>query len=492
MSGPALSTLAAAPVFPTLGRLALPIMLSLVFGALANAVDMAFISQFSQSDRAIAALSVIFPLQMLVAAVGTALGGSLASVLTRALGAGKPANGRKALWQATVLTLWLGLALTAGLCAALPALLALLQTPADVLAPALDYGYPVLLATVPALLAQVWCEAFRAQARVRLMVIVVVSSCLLNVLFNILFIIGLGWGVLGAGVATALSQLLAALWAWWLIQGERNRLHRWCSGAKEAANGGLRWLRRRAAPGIKRELLLLGLPLFLNQLGIGFMVAAVNSQLAVTGALSGADVLLATAAFGLFIKMMVIVVMPLQGLAAAFQTLAAYHAGAADQRRLRLTVYAALGWTLAYAGAVYALMYLQPTWLFAAFMAPTGVNIAAIEITKAACLAFPLYALFFVSAGFFLSTGRAGLALLIYLSHNYLFFLPFVFIFPAWWATSGIWWAFVATDVAAAGLGAVCLLLALWRPLRAPEPQLQRNDNSLTATDPANPCSDAA
>ena len=61
MSGPALSTLAAAPVFPTLGRLALPIMLSLVFGALANAVDMAFISQFSQSDRAIAALSVIFP-----------------------------------------------------------------------------------------------------------------------------------------------------------------------------------------------------------------------------------------------------------------------------------------------------------------------------------------------------------------------------------------------------------------------------------------------
>ena len=46
-------------------------------------------------------------------------------------------------------------------------------------------------------------------------------------------------------------------------------------------------------------------------------------------------------------------------------------------------------------------MYLQPTWLFAAFMAPGGVHSAAIEITKAACLAFPLYALFFVSAGFF-------------------------------------------------------------------------------------------
>lgn len=492
MSGPALSLLAAAPVFPTLGRLALPIMLSLVFGALANAVDMAFISQFSQSDRAIAALSVIFPLQMLVAAVGTALGGALASVLTRALGAGQPANGRKALWQATVLTLWLGLALTAGLCAALPALLVLLQTPADVLAGALEYGYPVLLATVPALLAQVWCEAFRAQARVRLMVLVVVSSCLLNVLFNIFFIVGLNWGVLGAGVATALSQLLAAGLAWWLLQGERNRLHRWCTGAKEAANGGLRWLRRRTTPGIKRELLLLGLPLFLNQLGIGLMVAAVNSQLAATGEQSGADVLLTTAAFGLFIKMMVIVVMPLQGLAAAFQTLAAFHAGAGDQRRLRLTVYAALGWTLAYATAVYALMYLQPAWLFAAFMAPTAVNVAAIAITKAACLAFPLYALFFVSAGFFLSTGRAGLALLIYLSHNYLFFLPFVFIFPAWWAMSGIWWAFVATDVAAAGLGAFCLLLALWRPSPASATKLQRNSHSAAATDAANPCSDAA
>ncbi len=491
MSGPALSVLAAAPVFPTLGRLALPIMLSLVFGALANAVDMAFISQFSQSGLAIAALSVIFPLQMLVAAVGTALGGALASVLTRALGAGMPATGRKAIWQATVLTLWLGFTLTAALCAALPALLVFLQTPADVLAGALEYGYPVVLATVPALLAQVWCEAFRAQARVRLMVIVVISSCLLNVLLNILFIVGLDWGVLGAGVATALSQLLAAILAWWLIQGDRNRLHRWCSGAKAAADGGLRWLRRRSPPGMKRELLLLGLPLFLNQLGIGLMVAAVNSQLAVTGAMSGADILLVTAAFGLFIKMMVIVVMPLQGLAAAFQTLAAFHAGAGDLRRLRLTVYAALGWTVAYASAVYALMYLHPSWLFAAFMAPTDVNTAAMAITKAACLAFPLYALFFVSAGFFLSTGRAGLALLIYLSHNYLFFLPFVFIFPAWWATSGIWWAFVATDIAAAGLGAVCLVLALWRPLpsaqAAPPSALETNN-----TAPANPCSDAA
>ncbi|WP_348734237.1 MATE family efflux transporter [Rheinheimera texasensis] len=492
MSGPALSALAAAPVFPTLGRLALPIMLSLVFGALANAVDMAFISQFSQSDRAIAALSVIFPLQMLVAALGTALGGALASVLTRALGAGKPVTGRKAIWQATVLTIWFGLLLTLGLCVLLPALLALLQTPADVLPIALDYGYPVLLATLPALLAQVWCEVFRAQAKVRLMVLVVVSSCLLNVLLNTLLIVGLDWGVFGAGVATAISQLLAALLAWWLLQGPRNRLQLWCCGAGKAADSGLRWLRRRALPGVKRELLLLGLPLFLNQLGIGLMVAAVNSQLASTGGLSQADVLLATAAFGLFIKMMVIVVMPLQGLAAAFQTLAAFHAGAGDQSRLWRTVYAALGWTLGYAIIVYGLMYLQPQWLYGAFMAPAAVNTAAITITQAACLAFPLYALFFVSAGFFLSTGRAGLALLIYLSHNYLFFLPFVFLFPAWWGDSGIWWAFVATDVAAAALGALCLLLALWRPLPRALSAPQRQAIAPAATEPANPCSDAA
>ncbi|RVU40794.1 hypothetical protein EOE67_04235 [Rheinheimera riviphila] len=489
MSGLALSALAAAPVFPTLWRLALPIMLSLVFGALANAVDMAFISQFSQSDRAIAALSVIFPLQMLVAAFGTALGGALASVLTRALGAGQPEQAQRALWQATLLTFWLGIVLTIALCAGLPAMLALLQTPENVMPLALDYGYPVLLCTLPVLLAQLWCEAFRAQARVKLMVIVVVSSCLLNVLLNTLLIVGLDWGVSGAGIATAISQLLAALLALWLLQGRRSTLDQQAADLETAAETAesspgsdlLTWSRQPATPGVKREMLLLGLPLFLNQLGIGLMVAAVNSQLAGT-----ADVLLATAAFGLFIKMMVIVVMPLQGLAAAFQTLAAYHAGAGDDRRLRLTVYAALGWTLAYATLVYLLMYLQPQWLYGAFMAPAEVSTAAIVITQAACLAFPLYALFFVSAGFFLSTGRAGLALLIYLSHNYLFFLPFVFIFPAYWATSGIWWAFVATDVAAAVLGALCLLLALWHPLKAPA-ALTKRDNPAQA----NPYSEA-
>jgi Na+-driven multidrug efflux pump len=242
----------------------------------------------------------------------------------------------------------------------------------------------------------------------------------------------------------------------------------------------MRWQEQIKTSGVKRELVLLGLPLFLNQLGIGLMVAAVNIQLAGT-----ANALLATAAFGLFIKMMVIVVMPLQGLAAAFQTLAAYHAGAGDQGRLQRTVYAALGWTLAYAMLVYLLMYQQPQWLFGAFMAPAEVSATAITITKAACLAFPLYALFFVSAGFFLSTGRAGLALLIYLSHNYLFFLPFVIIFPMYWATSGIWWAFVATDIAAAGLGALCLVFALWRP-RATSPKtadVVKTEKSLTCSD---------
>ncbi|MBU1437490.1 MAG: MATE family efflux transporter [Gammaproteobacteria bacterium] len=465
MSGRALAELAAAPVFPTLGRLALPIMLSLVFGALANAVDMAFISQFSQSDRAIAALSVIFPLQMLVAALGTGLGGSLASVLSRALGANKPDDARSALWQATWLTCWLGLALTILLCATLPMLLNLMQTPNDVMAPALEYGYPVLLSTVPALLAQLWCEAFRAQAQVRLMVIVVVSSCLFNVLLNIVLIVGMDLSVFGAGLATAIAQVMAAIMSLWFLQRRRSAM---------------RWQEQIKTSGVKRELVLLGLPLFLNQLGIGLMVAAVNIQLAGT-----ANALLATAAFGLFIKMMVIVVMPLQGLAAAFQTLAAYHAGAGDQGRLQRTVYAALGWTLAYAMLVYLLMYQQPQWLFGAFMAPAEVSATAITITKAACLAFPLYALFFVSAGFFLSTGRAGLALLIYLSHNYLFFLPFVIIFPIYWATSGIWWAFVATDIAAAGLGALCLVFALWRP-RATSPKtadVVETEKSLTCSD---------
>ncbi len=329
------------------------------------------------------------------------------------------------------------------------------------------------------------------------MVWVVVSSCVLNIVFNGVFIVGLDWGVFGAGVATALSQVLAAMLALWFMQGQRNRLHLWCAGVAEPRQAGLRWLRRRAAAGTKRELLLLGLPLFLNQLGIGLMVAAVNSQLAFSAGQSG-DVLLATAAFGLFIKMMVVVVMPLQGLAAAFQTLAAFHAGAADQHRLRLTVYAALGWTFAYAFLVYALLYLQPAWLFAAFMAPAAVAAAAIEITKAACLAFPLYALFFVSAGFFLSTGRAGLALLIYLSHNYLFFLPFVFVLPTYFATSGIWWAFVATDVAAALLGALCLLPALWRPARTtipttiPTTMAATEAASAGPSDRVKPCSDAA
>jgi|GEM_PF-4409996 len=446
MTDTVLAQQAAAPVFRTLGGLAFPLILATVLGALANALDTAFISYVMQSEAAVAALSVVFPLQLMLGSLGAALGGGLAVLLSTALGERDHESAGKLFSQAIGLTLLLGSVCSALLVWQLPAVLLLLQTPEELIPLAVSYATPVLIGATPLLLVTVCCEALRAQAFNRLMLWLVLSEIVFNTLLNALLIIVLDMGVAGAGLATALSGVLSLLLVVWLFS-RRSELVRF--------SWSVLWPKMALAG----RLLLFGLPLWLNTLGIVLMVASVNVILSLH---PPADLTQALAAFGLFIKLMMLIIMPMQGFSGAFQTLAAFHHGSGDYTRLRATLWAALQWTFGYAVVLYLLMMLAGHWLFLPFGAPEALTAASVGLLHKACLLFPLYAVFFVTAAYFMAISRPGVALVIYLSHNYLFFLPFAWIFSSYWPEDGLWWAFVATDFVSALFGSL-LLLRQWR-----------------------------
>ena len=69
---------------PLIFSMALPAMISMIINALYNIVDSIFVAQYSQS--ALAAVSLVFPLQTLVVAIGVGTGVGVNSLIARRLG----------------------------------------------------------------------------------------------------------------------------------------------------------------------------------------------------------------------------------------------------------------------------------------------------------------------------------------------------------------------------------------------------------------------
>ena len=69
---------------PLIFSMALPAMISMIINALYNIVDSIFVAKYSQD--ALAAVSLVYPLQMLVVAIGVGTGVGVNSLIARRLG----------------------------------------------------------------------------------------------------------------------------------------------------------------------------------------------------------------------------------------------------------------------------------------------------------------------------------------------------------------------------------------------------------------------
>ena len=82
------------PMGKLVPKVSVPIMISMMVQALYNVVDGIFVARYSAD--ALTAVTLVFPIQMLMIAVGTGLGVGINSLVSRRLGAGQAEGARTA------------------------------------------------------------------------------------------------------------------------------------------------------------------------------------------------------------------------------------------------------------------------------------------------------------------------------------------------------------------------------------------------------------
>ena len=199
------------PVFPLLMSMALPMVISMLVNSLYNIVDSYFVSQIS--DAAFTALSLVYPVQNFVNAVGIGFGVGINAVIALHLGAQEQEKADSAASQGMFLAGIQGLVLSVACILIMPGFLGLYTTDEQIVELGVRYSTVVFGFGVMVSLGVGFEKVFQAVGLMKVSMISLMAGCIANIILDPIMIFGWGpipaMGIEGAALATGIGQTLS-------------------------------------------------------------------------------------------------------------------------------------------------------------------------------------------------------------------------------------------------------------------------------------------
>lgn len=411
-------------------RFSLPAILGMTISALYSFVDRIFIGH-AVGGEGIAAISVCFPIMMIMMAFGMLIGFGGSSLLAIRLGQGRRGQAEQILGNALGLYLLLSVSFTGlGLAFQTPLLRAFGASEA-ILPLARDYLTVILWGVLAHEITFGMNMFIHAGGNPKRAMHTLLLGAGLNLLLDPLFIFYLEGGVAGAAIATVLSQSVSSLWVLGYFSRGKGRLR-------------LRWRNLRPQPALIWRITVTGSPPWAMALVGSGVQALLNNRLL----LHGGD--LAISAMGIIYGVTSLIRMPIAGLSQGAQPIIGYNLGALKHWRVRRTLKMTLTAATAFTFGWFLAVELWPGQILQLFGGVAGLEEMGPTALRIVLCVLPLAGVQMVSANYFQAAGKPRLALILALSRQALLLVPLVLILPRFFGLNGIWVAFPIADLVAA------------------------------------------
>ena len=165
-----------------------PVMLAQLIQALYNVVDSFFVGRYSESG--LTALSIIYPIQLLMIAlaVGTGVGINTEMAYNLGIGKKKRSDDTAGIGTPLALVMWV---LFAGVCFFLmPAYARMNTSSEEVIAMVVSYGRIVCVLSIGLFLESVWTKVHQAEGNMRMPMIAQIVGAVVNIVLDPFLIFG--------------------------------------------------------------------------------------------------------------------------------------------------------------------------------------------------------------------------------------------------------------------------------------------------------------
>ena len=183
----------------------MPIFIGNVFQQFYNMADAVIVGKFV-GNKALAAVGSTGTIMFLIYGFVVGMTAGFTVLTAQKFGAGDIKGMRKTVAGAGILSLLIGILLTVLFMAFMKPLLILMNTPEDIFADAYAYIMIVSGGILAQMLYNLLSSILRALGNSKLPLLFLVISALLNIVLDLVFIVGFGMGAKGAAVATVIAQ----------------------------------------------------------------------------------------------------------------------------------------------------------------------------------------------------------------------------------------------------------------------------------------------
>jgi len=439
--------LAESPIPQLLLRLSLPAVVGMMTAAVYNFVDGAFVGQAVGSDG-LAGVTIALPYMLILMAAGMLIGFGAAAQVSIKLGEKQTEEAERVLGNAALLSVIVSVILTVSGLLALNPVLKLFNVSDAVGQYARIYLGIIILATGLQLTGYGLNSVIRAEGNTRTAMWTLLIGVLLNIFLAWLFLFIFHWGIAGAGIATAISQGVSAVWVVRYFLGGRSTLR-------------LRWRFIRFDWEISRKILLIGSPMFALQVASAMMYGVMIHQLNRFGGDQ------AVAVWGSVYRFMMLVAMPVFGINQGTQPAIGFNFGAKRFDRVKKALLTGILYASTITTVGFAIAYLIPAQVISLFVAKGALDRSelidlGVHATRLCFLLSPLIGFQVISATYFQATRKPRQALFLMLSRQ-AFLIPLLWILPQYFANGldGVWMAWPFADGAASILTGICLYFEL-------------------------------
>lgn len=416
------------PVNKLLFSMSLPMMVSMLVQALYNIVDSIFVAQIN--EYAVRAVSLAFPIQTLMIALGGGTAVGVNALLSRALGEKDQERVNKTAENGVfVMIICYLIFLVAGLTMVSPFMAS--QTDVEQVR---TYGvsYLTICCTCSfGIFTQVIFERLlQSTGKTFYAMITQGVGAIINIILDPIMIFGLfgfpRMEAAGAAVATVVGQTVAGIVAAVFHFKVNKEVHIQLKGFKPSL-------------AVIGRIYAVGAPSIVMQSIGSVMTYGMNLILAAYG--------VAQTVFGLYFKLQSFIFMPVFGLNNGMVPIIAYNYGAGNKERvlktMKLSIITAVGIML----VGLAVMEIFPAQLLCLFNANEELLTVGVPALRTICLSFAFAGFCIVVGSVFQALGNGVYSMIVSICRQLLVLLPTAYLFSLTGVVANIWWAFPIAEL---------------------------------------------
>ena len=430
-SAPAENKMGTMPIGKLLFNMSLPMMISMLVQALYNIVDSIFVAKLS--ENALTAVSLAFPLQTLLIAVGTGTGVGMNALLSKSLGeknfkkANATASNAAILYFFSYLVFFiLGFTIVRPFYAS-----QIGNADQEIMELGIEYLSTVMIFSF-GLLAQVFFERLlTSTGRTIFSMTSQLTGAITNIILDPILIFGLlgapKMGVTGAAVATVIGQCVAAL-----VAGFCN--HRYNHDVKLKFHG------FRLDFHIIGTIYAVGIPTIIMQ-SIGSVMTYCMNRILIEFSST------ATAVFGVYFKLQSFFFMPVFGLNNGITPIIAYNYGAGQRKRMLKTI--KLSMLVAFCLTFIGFLCFEgiPQILLGMFNASDELLTSGVPALRIIGIHYLIAWFCIVSGTVFQALGKAFFSMIVSIMRQLFVLIPAAYILAKLGGLHVVWWSFPIAEV---------------------------------------------